>query len=193
MEKAKEFEAEKNKLTFDMEIEQIYLAGNFSVKTDGTFEELDKNASRFTGRFVLSTPMDKITLCNIERQGFPFFAGTITVKKDFYTENKNLKLDFTKTGINVVEAKINGSYVAKKMWEPYACDISEFVKEGNNEIELTLTNNLRNMQGPFHLEEGESYRVCPDAFYKEKCIWKAQSGDWNDNYCFVSVTVATRT
>ena len=57
------------------------------------------------------------------------------------------------------------------MWEPYFADVSELVREGRNKLELTLINNLRNMQGPLHLTEGESYYVCPPSFIKEKCIW----------------------
>ena len=68
-------------------------------------------------------------------------------------------------------------------------DVSEHINIGENEIELTLTNNLRNMQGPFHLEEGESYRVTPRAFYKEKCVWKEKETVWNDNYCFVNLSI----
>lgn len=189
LKKAKEFEAEKNKLTFDVELEQIYLIGDFSVKTEGSFKELDRNASRYQGDFVLAKPENAITLTNIERQGFPFFAGTMTLKKAFNAETKNMMLDFKKEGINVVKAKINGKKVSEKMWEPFMTDVSEYINIGENEIELTLTNNLRNMQGPFHLEEGESYRVTPRAFYKEKCVWKEKETVWNDNYCFVNLSI----
>ena len=44
LEKAEQFESEKNKLTFDTEIEQIYIVGDFSVNTDGNFHKLDRNA-----------------------------------------------------------------------------------------------------------------------------------------------------
>lgn len=192
LKKAKEFEAEKNKLTFDVELEQIYLAGDFAVRTEGTFEELSRKASRYVGDFVLAKPETTITLTNIERQGFPFFAGTMTLKKAFNAETKNMMLDFKKEGINVVKAKINGKQVSEKMWEPFMTDVSEYINIGENEIELTLTNNLRNMQGPFHLEEGESYRVTPRSFYKEKCVWTAKETVWNDDYCFVNLSIRNK-
>jgi len=192
LKKAKEFEAEKNKLTFDVELEQIYLVGDFSIKTEGTFKELDRNASRYQGGFILAEPKKTISLVNIERQGFPFFAGTITLKKAFNAETKDMMLDFKKEGINVVKAKINGKKVSEKMWEPFMTDVSEHINVGENEIELTLTNNLRNMQGPFHLEEGESYRVTPRAFYKEKCVWKEKETVWNDDYCFVNLSIKNK-
>jgi len=49
LEKAFVFESEKNKLTYDMEVEPIYLVGDFAVKANGNYEELDKNAFRYSG------------------------------------------------------------------------------------------------------------------------------------------------
>lgn len=194
VEKAKRFESEKNKLTFDMEIEQIYLVGDFSVKTEGAFEELDRNACRYKGDFIIANSKEKITLQNIERQGFPFFAGELILKKQFTADSTEMQLDFDKCGINIVKAKINGKEIRQFMWEPYTADISEYIKKGNNEIELTLINNLRNMQGPFHLSDGESYLVTPTDFYKEKCVWF--DGDniwrWDDDYCFACVSINNR-
>ncbi|MCI9143862.1 MAG: hypothetical protein HFH87_14820, partial [Lachnospiraceae bacterium] len=192
--KSRIFESEKNKLTFDMEIEQIYLLGDFSVDTIGSYEELERDACRFSGDFVIEKPRTAISLEKIQRQGFPFFAGEITVKKTFSAGDTNLMLDFVKTGINCIKAKINGSELPQFMWEPYTVDVSGLVREGENEIELTLVNNLRNMQGPLHLAEGECYRVAPASFYKEDCLWvKDISADrWNDDYCFVNVMVKNR-
>lgn len=195
IEKGKQFESEKNKLTFDMELEQIYLAGDFSVKTDGEFCPLDKNAVRYNGGFVITSPRKSIELVNIERQGFPFFSGAVTVKKSFMAETTDMKFEFSKCGINAIKARINGVDIGKFMWEPYSADISEHVRVGENEIELTLINNLRNMQGPFHLEAGENvWGVGPTQFYKEPCIWMNESTDgrWNDNYCFVNVSLKNK-
>lgn len=192
IEKAKQFESEKNKLTFDMEIEQIYLVGDFSVDTRGVFTELDKNACRYSGDFVITKPKSTLELCNIERQGFPFFAGKITVSKVFDAKDTSVMLDFEKYGINVVSAKINGTSLSKFMWEPYSADVSHLVAKGSNTIELTLTGNLRNMQGPLHLEEGECHAVSPRHFYKEKCVWLSEENNWSDDYCFVDVSVRNR-
>lgn len=193
IEKSKIFESEKNKLTFDIEIEQMYLVGDFAVATNGKYEELDRDVSRYSGGFVISEPVKSVSLTNIERQGFPFFAGDITVKKTF-EKNGDMMLDFVKTGINVVKAKINGKEIPQFMWEPYTADISSLIKDGENEIELTLVNNLRNMQGPFHLSEGEDYSCRPGSFYKEDCLWVKVSGEgrWNDDYCFANVSITNR-
>lgn len=178
-----------------MEIEQIYLVGDFSVGTYGEFTELDRDACRYSGEFVIEKPKTQIKLSNIERQGFPFFAGEITVSKKFSSNSEKIQIDFEKYGVNVVKAKINGKPVSEYMWEPYETDISELIKDKKvNEIELTLVNNLRNMQGPFHLQQGESYLVTPSDFYKEKCIWCNSTEDnrWNDDYCFACVGIKNR-
>ena len=192
IEKSKIFESEKNKLTFDIEIEQMYLIGDFSVCTDGKFEQLDRNLCYYAGKFVIAEPVKTIKLENIQSQGFPFFAGDITVKKTF--ENKgDMMLDFVKNGINVVKAKINGKEIQQFMWEPYTADVTSLLKDGENEIELTLVNNLRNMQGPFHLSASEEYYCRPGSFYKEDCLWVKNGGNnWDDNYCFADVSIKNR-
>ena len=193
IEKAKHFESEKNKLTFDVELEQIYLVGDFAVDSVGEFKPMPRNSTYFEGKFVIAEPKKEITLVNIEQQGFPGFAGDITVSKKFVAEDVNMMLDFVKTGINVVKARINGNEVETFMWEPYTADLSEYLVEGENEIQLTLVNNLRNMQGPFHLPHGEAHGVGPGEFYKEPCIWSRHGWkDWNDNRSLVNITLKNR-
>lgn len=192
--KSREFESEKNKLTFDMEIEQIYLVGDFDVTGVGTFEELPRKACRFAGKPVITFPRRYITLQNIEQQGALFFAGEMTVSKKFTAEDTALMLDFEKTGINVVHAAINGTKIGAFMWEPYRADVSSLIKKGENELTLTLVGNLRNMQGPFHLAIGESYNVGPGDFYKEPCLWFGGNAKdrWTDDYCFAHVSIDNR-
>ncbi len=186
------FESEKNKLTFDTEIEQIYLVGDFGVKTEGTFVPLDRDASRYCGKFVIDKPCKTVCLKNIEQQGFIGFAGSITVSKKFNNLG-NMKLEFKKSGINVIDAKINGKSAGKFMWEPFYKDVTNLLIDGENTIELTLTNNLRNMQGPLHLEEGEGYSVTPGSFYKETYIWSSWSNEkWNEDYCFVHLSIENK-
>ena len=192
IEKGKRFESEKNKLTFDIELEQIYLVGDFSVATPGEFKPMPRNSTYYEGSFVIAEPKKEITLVNIEQQGFPGFAGDITVSKKFNAEDTSMMLDFVKTGINVIKAKVNGKEVETFMWEPFTADLSEYIVKGENTLQLTLVNNLRNMQGPFHLPIGEEYGVGPGSFYKERCVWSGGYKDWNDNRSIVDVTLKNR-
>jgi hypothetical protein len=128
----------------------------------------------------------------MERQGFPFFAGTMTVSRSFDLESTDLMLDFMKCGWNVVKAEINGKALPPMMWEPFTQDISALLHVGENKISLTLTNNLRNMQGPFHLAIGESHSLSPSEFYRRKCVWGGGAEKWNDGYCFLNHGIKER-
>ncbi len=192
IEKAKIFESELNKLTYDMEIEPIYVVGKFSVKCDGEFECLDKDAIRFNGKFVLDRPTECLKLSDIEQQGFPFFCGEITAQKTFFIDDVNFKAEFNKKGVNVIKIRVNGEECETLMWEPFFADLSKYLKQGENKIEITMVNNLRNLLGPHHLEDGESHYVCPSSFFKGNSMWLwkgAKVPEWNDGYCFVKTGI----
>ncbi len=190
MQKSKIFESEKNKLTYDMEIESMYLVGNFCVRCDGDFEPIPNDASFFDGKFTIVEPQKSLVLRSLEKQGYPFFSGELTLKKTFALDDTNYKIAFIKKGMNVVRVTVNGTLVDKLLWAPYELDLSEFLKIGENTVELTLVNNLRNLLGPHHHAGGEIFAVSPASFYNEPCIWNGYgSGYYTDKYSFVETTV----
>ncbi len=188
IEKGKIFESEKNKLTYDMEIEAMYLVGDFGVVGNGTYETIPHKASFFTGDFVLTAPAKSVTLQNIERQGFLFFSGELTLKKTFtLAEGDTARIfAFEKSGVNAIRVKVNGQDLGRILWAPYSMDLSSVLVAGENTVEITLVNNLRNLLGPHHHLAGELYGVAPAHFYQEPCIWNGYAGGYStDKYCFV--------
>ena len=187
IEKSKRFESEKNKLTYDMEIEAMYLVGNFTVRTDGRFEPIENNAFFYDGGFTVVRPEGEIELKNLEQHGYPFFSGELTVSKKFALDNTDYKLSFTKNGFNSLRIKVNGQYVCTSMWAPYDIDLSEFLKIGENTVELTIVNNLRNLLGPHHHVDGELLSVTPGSFYKMPSVFNGfSSGYFTEKYSFVN-------
>jgi len=185
--KAFVFESEKNKLVYNMEIEAIYLLGDFSVKTDGIWERLEKNAVRYTGTFEIEQPKTGINLKDIQQQGYPFFSGEMSLAGEINITGENPVLELDTKGINAVRVKIGD--VEKVMMTDNRLSLKEFGIKGAAQIELTLINNLRNTLGPHHLEAGESYSVCPFSFFKEPCIWAPNPEKWNDGYCFAEMGI----
>lgn len=183
------FETEKNKLSYDMEIEGIFLVGNFAVKTDSDFVPLDNNAYRYDGNFTICKQPEEISLKNIEQQGYTFFSGSLTVSKTVTVDDTNKKIALKKNGINAIHVNVNGENAGYMIWNPYELDISKYLKIGENKIELTLVNNLRNLLGPHHLEEGECFAVGPAQFYKNDGPFFNPCVNWNDDYCFVETSV----
>ncbi len=192
LEKSKEFESEKNKLTYDMEIEAMYLVGHFGIRGEGNYEEIDNNASFFDGSFVMTAPAESVALKNIERQGYLFFSGELTVQKTLTLAAGDTArvLRFNKEGINAIRVRVNGHALPTVMWAPYTVDLTPYLHEGENTVEMTLVNNLRNLLGPHHHVEGELLGVAPPHFFKEPCIWNGyQGGYFTEKYCFVNTTI----
>jgi len=183
------FESEKNKLSYDTEIEAIYLIGDFSVKTPGKWEELEREAVRYTGEFVIDKPADKVNISSLHDNGFPFFSGTISVCGKINVFGKNPVLKLNKKGINIVTVSMNGTEKTF-LWNADEIDLTGWAKDGENEIKISLTNNLRNLLGPHHMGE-ECYAVGPRQFPKIACVWTNGNDveDFDDNYCFVKTGI----
>lgn len=95
-------------------------------------------------------------------------------------------LRFAKRGATVLAVRVNGKPAGKLFWQPYEIDLSRFLLEGENTIEITLTGSLRNLLGPHHLKHGESYSVSPGSFYRRSSVWRGEDNpDWTDDYSFV--------
>ena len=186
------FESEKNKLVYDIEIEAIYLLGDFAVKTDGEWTELDKNAVRYKGDFVIAKPESEVNLKHIEKQGYPFFSGELAVEGEIDITGEKPVLVLDRKGVNAVRVEING--ITRVIVTDNKISLKEFGVQGKTNIKLTLINNLRNLLGPHHLAEGECYLVTPSSFFKEPCVWKNKNAwgggaSWNDDYCFVEMSI----
>ncbi len=182
------FETEKNKLSYDMEIEAVYLVGDFGVATDGEWKKSGTDAYFYKGDFKLKELPQNITLDNIEQQGFPFFCGELELEGKIQVRGEHPVLNLDFKGVSAVKIKI-GDYERTVITDK---KISlEGLNEGEHAVTLTLINNLRNLLGPHHLNTGECLSVCPGHFYKEKCLWfdvwtePKKEDRWTDDYCFV--------
>ena len=186
--KAHYFESEKNKLAYDMEIEPIYLLGDFCVKTDGKWVQLEREAFRYIGRFELDAPKTTVNIKNIEQQGYPFFCGSMTLEGEIDIHGENPVLDLDIKGIHAVKVTIGG--ITKTLLTDNRLPLLDFGVSGKTKVTFTLINNLRNLLGPHHLEEGESHVVCPFSFHEEEDLWKKSiEQPWNRDYCFVETGI----
>ncbi|MHB1453518.1 MAG: hypothetical protein ACYCYM_06130 [Saccharofermentanales bacterium] len=183
------FESEKNRLTYDDEIECIALIGDFSVRTPGIFTGMDRNAVRYEGGFLLSRRPEAVQLKSIVDQGFPFFSGRITLSRTVSltgAETLDRRLCLKNLAATVVKVKVNGKTAAALWAAPYEASLDGYLREGENLIELEFTGTLRNLLGPHHLKEGESYIVGPFSFFEDSMLWSnGKNHSWTDTYCFV--------
>ncbi len=182
--KAYVFESEKNKLSYDMEIEPIYLMGNFGVKTEGEWIQLGRNSMRYIGNFMIDKAPETIHVKNMQQQGIPFFCGTLELHGELDIQGENPVLLLETLAWNVVKVEING--IEKTLLTEKKLALKDFGASGKTQVKFTLTNNLRNLMGPHHLKIGEAIGVGPHRFFKESCIWnKTPEASWDEDYCFV--------
>ncbi len=184
LERAKHFETEKNKLVYNIEIEPIYLSGDFSLKTEGEWKDLGGCAVEYTGDFVIAAPGRRINLKHIEKQGYPFFCGSMTLEGELDIRDI---LEFDMTGVGALTAEIKGERYT--LLTDNRADTSRLGISGRTKVRLEFTNNLRNLMGPHHLGF-DSRSVAPASFYKEPCVWNGcEEQPWSGGYCFTETSI----
>ena len=151
-------ESLKNCLVYDTDIEAVALKGTFGVYGDFT---AGKEENVVIGDNFRIGKQQK-TVTRLIEEGYPFFSGDITLKQTVAVEDTDCVLVFDKR-FHLLEVKVNGVYAGKVMFGD-KIDVSKLLKKGENEIEIVLTVGNRNLLGPFHLPEQESFSVGPYSF-----------------------------
>ena len=133
-------------------------------------------------------------------QGFCFFAGKMKLAQKLFlheyddsrgvkiVSNKNKKYIYQFFHLHAMCAKlfVNGCLVKKIFWRPYECDITDYIRMGENEIVFELYASNRNLLGPHHHMDGELYAVWPADFTSDPSPFKNDSRNvWSDAYHFV--------
>ena len=115
-----------NRLTFEREIETLYLGGTFQVISgeDNSF-------------FFGST---KPGYGNLAEQGYPFYWGAMEYEFEFEGVFRFLKLDLDGSA----EVSINGNSCGVIVSRPYLLNISDFCLGGRNSLKIVLRNIAQN-------------------------------------------------
>ncbi len=195
--KARIFESEYNKLTFKTEIESVYLCGNFAVRHHGATTPLANYASRLSGDFALAGKLsgELVNSANLLDEGFPFFAGKVTLKNAFTLTAEELKkirfFTCNVTGANSIKVKINGKDCGAAFWEPFAVPVKDALQMGVNTIEVEMAISLRNMLGPHHLVQGEYFWVGTLSFNRESTLLRHAPAATVPAFCMVDFGISS--
>ncbi len=172
-----------NCLSYDTEIEPLYLAGEFGVFAE-EMQPGQKPGILLGSRFSVGEMPRKVN--NLITEGYPFFAGTVSLRRKVTLEDPNVILEF-QGRFQAVKVWVNGKEAGSLLFDNQI-DISEFACVGDNEIILELTVSNRNLFGPHHVaadEEPES--VGPYTFELPKTWRGGESKSYRDTYSFVPV------
>jgi hypothetical protein len=194
------YETELNKLTYDMELESIYILGNFGVYSKGPFQKGEREALETDGPFVITTQPRQLSHQSFTEQGLLFFAGRLTLSQKLHIPSQNtqaVRLSLGNPRLQMAKLYINDVLVKTFLWAPWEIDITHYVHEGENTITMTLYASNRNMLGPHHHISGENYSVGPQSF-EGVFSWCERPSEavaidrslvdksyWKDSYTFV--------
>ena len=160
-------EAEVNRAAVETELEGLYLIGDFAVSGGGI--RPGANGSIFqTGPFAIGAPQEKLTPSDLTVDGYPFFSGDLTLRKTFTLPciaGKRVCLQLNEPGAMFVCPVINGHPLDQMMWKPWRAEITDYIREGENKLELQLFSTARNLMGPHHKRDGEVFDTGPNSFY----------------------------
>ena len=174
-------EGVKNCLAYDTTIEACYLSGDFGVYSKSGFSDGGEKNWLYANDFYISDK--KPIIVDLVKDGYPFFAGDITLEKTFTINGKEsvLELDgnFCLSEIVLNGKKVEKSYFASRV------DVSDYLVEGENVATITLWSGNQNLLGPHHLLSGIRGAVSPVSF-ELFGTWKdGKSSYERDDYLFV--------
>lgn len=188
---AVDFEFES--VTYDVELESIYLLGDFCVDSSENYVPGRRRSLHTTGSFTLTDPRKELKTGDITTQGYPFFAGIMDLAFEVDVEKQEgIRYLFAepKPDCPAAQLFVNGQDAGMLIWAPSELDITSLLRDGKNTLTLRLYSGLRNLLGPHHYRYGESYYVGVSTF-GDLPGWcedvEGVSGNiWRDGFCFVT-------
>ena len=121
------------------EVEPVYIIGNFSV------EPVKKG-------FIIKAPVSKLSAGSWLAQGLPFYSWGVTYSKEYKIGKPEGKYEVTlgEWKGTVAEVMVNGQPAGVIAFPPYRADLTGFIKQGVNKIDIKIIGSLKNLLGPHH-------------------------------------------
>ena len=177
-----------NKLTYDTELESIYITVNFGVKMEDQYTYGQRRCIHGGRKFSLVSPASEVDITDLTPQGYWFFAGKIRLTQNVTVDKQeNVQYLLTLRHLNAPAAVVyvNGQFAGKLMFSPFELNITEQLRNGENEVSIQLLSGNRNLFGPHHKPMGESYFVGPSTFSDVRGWTDNDGPTWTDDYNFV--------
>jgi alpha-L-rhamnosidase len=126
-------------MTVYSEVEPVYIIGNFSVEPA-------------TKGFILKVPPSKLLPGSWLTQGMPFYSWGVTYSKEFSIDKYEGKYEVSpgEWKGTVAEITVNGKPAGVIAFPPYRLDVTGFIKQGVNKIDVKVIGSLKNLLGPHH-------------------------------------------
>ncbi|MBR2336425.1 MAG: hypothetical protein IKA61_00565 [Clostridia bacterium] len=182
-----EKESLKNCLSYDTELESIYIRGDFGVYDDNLKHESGV-AYVSNGEHYIAKSRKSLFPENFIKQGLLFFAGKVELEKDLVIDKSASML---KVGGRraVVEVFVDGEYVKMLMFDDFA-DLSKYADGKAHKVKLIVYSGNRNIYGPHHLVIAEPMSVSPYTFdFTGAWVDDYKCRDYTERYAFVDFSI----
>jgi len=125
-------------MTVYSELEAIYILGEFHLAPADKGWKLTQNKPLHLG--------------NWKKQGLPFYSDAISYSKTYQLQpgDKRYIINAPFWEGSTIEVKVNNKKAGLIGWQPNEMDITDFIKDGENEISLLVYGTPRNLLGPHH-------------------------------------------
>jgi hypothetical protein len=142
-------------MTMYHEIAAVYILGDFAV-----------TPAKSGHTIVPSTP---VQLGAWNAQGYPFYAQGVSYKQRFNVSGPaaQYRVSLPAWYGSVAKVLVNGELAGHIAWQPAECDVTKFIKAGDNEVEVIVVGTLKNTLGPYFgklrlgFASPESFRNAP--------------------------------
>jgi len=157
------FETEMNRFYYPIEPDSIYIRGDFDVSVDGKIYN-NGFCYQTDDQFLLIPKKGKF-VGDLTSQGMWFYRGNVNYGLSFNIEELRDKTVIEIENYNGVMLALN---IGGKRLVSHSCpaifDVTDLVSQGKNSATLELIGHNRNLLGPHHYINGESFMVCPATF-----------------------------
>ncbi|MCF7931628.1 MAG: hypothetical protein K9K93_00480 [Acholeplasmataceae bacterium] len=159
------FETERNRFYRPIDIESIYLTGDFDVTYDGHIEDRHNHYRLSEGTYRIERPTPKQPLEDLTKQNLWFYRGSVDNTFDVsYDKDEQIHLKIENPSNPITVILINDRVVGTLWAPPYQVNLTPFLSKGSNEVTLRVFSSNRNLLGPHHHYRGEPLFVGVNTF-----------------------------
>jgi len=129
----------------DSELEDLYLIGDFGVS------KLDNKRPRTPDNITIVSAPSKLNVGSWVGQGLDFYTGGVRYKFTLPKagDSKKITLKLKEVKCTIAAVIVNNKAIVLP-WPPFEEDITEYLTEEQNQIEIEVIGGRRNTLGPLH-------------------------------------------
>lgn len=187
----KVFETERNRFSYPVEPENIYIRGRFDLKADGTVSDCVDHYSISGAAFSLQ-PYTSKKQGDLTKQNMWFYRGDAEYEfsVDKPEDGSRVAVAIRRHHGSLIQIIVNGQsdYL---FCPPFELDITDWLNPGSNSVIIRLVGTNRNLLGPHHHINGENYFVGLSIFKGQRGFEDfvtpeiRDENTWTDNYSFI--------